>query len=79
MRSATSLLGLFGLSLLLSLLLFPERVVEEWTSMPAPIPWGRYLRLSGVISAFSLCIGALGAAFEDQSYFRHVIFVDEEL
>ena len=35
--------------------------------------------LSAVVAAFGLAIGALGAAFEDQSYFRHVIFVDEEL
>lgn len=76
----TMLITLFAASLCLSLLLFSEPVVNEWvTSVEGPVTLGHYLLLSGVVSGFSLSIGALGATFEDQSYFRHVTFIDEEL
>ncbi|MCA9111545.1 MAG: hypothetical protein KDA52_16450 [Planctomycetaceae bacterium] len=77
---ATSLLTLFIVSLILSYTLFAQPVVEKWgLSVQNEILFSHYVRLCGVIAAFSLCIGALGATFEDQSYFRHVTFVDEEL
>ena len=75
-----TLLGLFGISLLLSSLMFPRSVVAGWAASLETRPsWSHYLLLCSVISAFSVGIGALGAAFEDQSHFRHVTFVDEEL
>ncbi|MCA9077988.1 MAG: hypothetical protein KDA93_23365 [Planctomycetaceae bacterium] len=76
----TMLLILYVTSLSLSLLLFPRTLISGWAaSIDGPIQFGHHLLLSGVVSALSLSIGALGAAFEDQSYFRHVTFVDEEL
>jgi len=35
--------------------------------------------LSAFVASLGLLIGAFGASFEDQYYFRHVTHVDEEL
>ena len=76
----TMLFILFTASLTLSLLLFSEPVVDDWvTSVEGRVTLRHYLLLSGVVSGFSLSIGAWGATFEDQSYFRHVTFIDDEL
>ena len=34
--------------------------------------------LAGLVSSLGLLIGSLGASFEGQHYFRHVIYADEE-
>lgn len=76
----STLLLLFVVSLTLSLLLWSDTVVESWAaSIGSEIAARHYRLMCGVVAAFSLAIGALGAAFEEPSYFRHVIFVDEEL
>ena len=76
----TSLLMLFTMTLALSMLLFPRTVVDGWTaSVDERLTWSHFLLFSGVVSALSLGIGALGAAFEDESHFRHVALIDEEL
>lgn len=75
----TTLAALFVSTLVLGLMMFPRHLVDGWAaSLDAPASLAEYLMLSGVVSALSIAIGALGAAFEDQAYFRHVIFVDEE-
>ena len=35
--------------------------------------------MSAFVASVAILIGALGASFEEQHYFRHVIFVDEEI
>lgn len=76
----TTLLLLFSVSFLLGATLFPSEVIASWIDSDRDtVATSRYTMLSAVVAAFGLAIGALGAAFEDQSYFRHVIFVDEEL
>lgn len=76
----TTLVALFAISLLLSETLFSRSVIAAWAaSVEKPLTFRHHLLLSAVVAGFSLCIGALGAAFEDQAYFRHITFVDEEL
>ena len=36
------------------------------------------LAFAGFVAALGLGVGALGGSFEDQTYFRHVAYVDEE-
>ena len=75
----TTYLLLFGLTLVLGFSLYPDRLVATWAaSVPEEIIFGHYLRLASFIGSLGILIGALGASFEDQSYFRHVIYVDEE-
>ena len=47
-------------------------------SLHAPLGWTHFLSLAGFIASLGIIIGALGASFEAQVYFRHVAFVDEE-
>lgn len=76
----TTLVTLFAVSLLLSKTLFARSVIVAWVaSVEEPLTFRHHVLLSAVVSCFSLCIGSLGAAFEDQTYFRHVMLVDEEL
>ena len=70
---------LFGAALTASITLFPDRLVQLWSaSLDGPVVTAHYLLLSSVVTAFSVAIGSFGAIFENQSYFRHVTFVDEE-
>ena len=72
-------LMLFGLALLLAWALFDPGLVEDWTgSLPGEIGVGHYFVLAGLISSMGILIGALGASFEGQYYFQHIIYVDEE-
>lgn len=76
----TTMLALFAASLIVSRLLFPQQLVRNWAAtLDGPAGFTHYLLLCGVVTALSVSIGAFGAVFENQSYFRHVIFVDEEL
>ena len=76
---ATTYALLFGLTLGLGLTLFSDALVEGWAaSVKGPLGWPRYLSLAGFVAAFGLAIGALGASFEEQGYFRHVAYADEE-
>jgi hypothetical protein len=71
---------LFLLSFLLSVGLFTGRLATGWAaSVQSPLTFWHYGTLAGFIAALGITIGALGASFEQQSYFRHVTFVDEEL
>lgn len=69
---------LFGVTLFLSLTFFNETLVEAWAASAPDHGWTRYLTLAGFVAAVGLAIGALGASFEEQGYFRHVAFADEE-
>ena len=80
---AVTWLSLLLIGLVMGELLFRPRLVASWASSSG---WGAEeigLAATAQMSCFSaslgLLIGALGASFESQHYFRHVIFVDEEI
>ena len=75
----TSFAGLFGLTLLVAQTVFSQSVVESWAASVQVIGWPQYLCLSAYIASVALVVGALGASFEDQQYFRHATLVDEEI
>jgi hypothetical protein len=76
----TTYVLLFGIALLAAVLLFRAPLVSAWsTSLNGPPAWGHYIALVVFVSSIGLMIGAFGASFEDQHYFRHVTHVDEEL
>lgn len=76
---AVTYLLLFTLTLVLGLTLFSGALVEGWAaSLEGPLAAEHYLSLAGFVAAFGLVIGALGGSFEEESYFRHVAFADEE-
>ena len=76
---ATTYVLLFCVTLVLSLTFFSDTLAQNWSgSASTPLGWSRYLSLAGFIAALGLAIGALGASFEEQGYFRHVAFADEE-
>jgi len=71
---------LFLLTLLACWLLFPSEVVNGWTaSIEGPLQLGHYLRMATIVGSLGIVIGALGASFEEQRHFRHVVLVDEEV
>jgi len=70
---------LFGTTLLLGRTLYRPRLVAAWAdSLGGEVTWVHYLVLAAFVASLGLLIGALGASFEGQSYFRHVAWVDEE-
>lgn len=75
---ATTYVLLFGLTLAIGFAFFSEALVEGWAASAPDIGPARYLSLAGFVAALGLAIGALGASFEEQGYFRHVAFADEE-
>lgn len=75
----TTYLVLFGITLLLAYSLFSPRLVAEWAaSVEGEIGTAHYLVFAAFVASLGIVIGALGASFEEQSYFRHVAYVDEE-
>jgi len=76
----TTWLMLFFLALLLALTLYPEALVQTWAAtVTGPLRLKHYLTLAGFTAGTGVVIGALGSSFEDQRYFQHIAFVDEEL
>lgn len=75
----TTYVGLFGLTWTLAHTLFTERVITGWAASidGGPTPY-HYLVFAGFVACLGLLIGALGGSFEEQRYFRHVAYVDEE-
>lgn len=63
----------------LGMTLFDSELVTHWTNGDRSFSNGHYLVLSGFISSLGIFIGSLGVSFEDQHYFRHITFVDEEV
>lgn len=74
---------MFALALLASATLFPAGLVAGWAASlhlaPTDIGASSYLKMSTWCASLGLLIGSLGASFEDQQHFQHIIFVDEEL
>ncbi len=75
---ATTYVLLFALTLLLTTTLFSERLAAGWAASVEEIGPGSYFVLAGFVAALGVLIGALGASFEEQRYFRHVAYIDEE-
>lgn len=70
---------LFGGTFVLSQLLFPRELLAGWTpSLDGGVGLDERLNFSGFVAFLGLIVGALGASFEDQAYFRHITLVDEE-
>ena len=63
----------------LGFMLFDSQLIKHWTHGDQPFVNGHYLILSGFIASLGIFIGSLGVSFEDQHYFRHITFVDEEV
>lgn len=76
----TTFLALAGVSLISSQVLFRPSVVASWAAtVKHPDEFFSYVKLSMFIASAGMAIGALGASFEDNHYFRHITFVDEEI
>lgn len=80
---ATTWVCMFALALLASSTLFSGELISEWAGSlsldPGTIGPDVFVRMSCWCASIGLLIGSLGASFEDQHHFQHVIFVDEEL
>ena len=77
----TTYFVLFAVTLGLAFTLFAGEVVPNWaTSLHSRggVQWHHYLAMAGVVATMGIVVGALGASFEGQHYFRHVAYVDEE-
>lgn len=85
---SVTLATIFGMSVIYLLLytstyaiastFFAEHVVESWTASLEHVGELERLVFSGFVALLGLIVGALGASFEEQSYFRHITLVDEE-
>lgn len=65
---------------LLSAWLFSPKLAGSWAaSAAAPLGPFDYAKLAAFIASLCIFIAALGASFEQQNYFRHITFVDEEI
>lgn len=74
---------MFSMAILSATLLFSPELINQWTSsteesLHAVTP-SSYLKMASFCASVGLLIGALGASFEEQTHFQHVIFVDDEL
>ncbi|WP_235908681.1 hypothetical protein [Roseiconus nitratireducens] len=74
---------LFAVGLTLTHLLFPGQLVVAWASSTftdvRQLSWMDRPQMAMFSASLGLLIGSLGASFESQHYFRHIIFVDEEI
>lgn len=61
-------------------LLFHPELVANWTPTVEEAHWiVSHGKLAALVASVGMFIGALGASFEQQQYFRHITFVDEEI
>lgn len=69
-----------GLIILAALGLFQSQVIHHWADLePGELSGFHYVYLAVFAASLAIIIGALGASFEEQQYFRHITFVDEEI
>lgn len=80
---ATTWLGILALALLAAVTLFDAPLIVGWAASheldASGVGLAPRLRMAMFCASIGLLIGSLGASFEEQHHFRHVIFVDEEL
>lgn len=75
----TTYAALFASVMLLARAFFKRRLVVEWAAaLEGAVEPRHYLIFAAFVASLGLVIGALGASFEEQKYFRHVAYVDEE-
>jgi len=76
-------LALAAAAMAIASLLFGPGLIASWASSlaqtAAQIDWTERLQMAFFSASLGLMIGALGTSFESQHYFRHIIFVDEEI
>ena len=76
-------LGILVLALCAAATVFSPEVITHWAASssltPADVGTPVYWQMATFCASLGLLIGSLGASFEDQWHFQHVIFVDEEL
>ena len=76
---STTWVLLFGTTVLVRVLFFDPAILGGWAaSLGGPVEFHHVLAFAGFVAALGLGVGALGGSFEDQTYFRHVAYVDEE-
>ena len=76
---ATTYALLFFGTLVLAALLFDRAILAGWAAtLGETLGAGHVVIFAGFVAALGLAVGALGASFEEQTYFRHVALVDEE-
>lgn len=77
---ATTYALLFVITVAAGAALFGPELVARWApAVEARQGWPRDLAvLAGLVSSLGLLIGSLGASFEGNQYFQHVIYADEE-
>jgi len=76
----TTYATLFALTLSVGSALFAPELVARWApAIERPGALEPLLVLAGLVSSLGLLIGSLGASFEGNHYFRHVIYADEEI
>ena len=76
---ATTYALLFVSTLALAGLLFDRAILEGWAAtLGESIATGHIVVFASFVATIGLAVGALGASFEEQTYFRHVALVDEE-
>ena len=76
----TTYLLLFLLTFTAAKTLFTATLTTNWAASLSTAPnLTHHLTLAAFIASLGIFIGSLGASFEQQHYFRHVTFVDEEI
>lgn len=76
----TTYLIMLLLTIIAALTLFSNRLADNWSESIVEAPSAtHYFSLSLFVASLGIFIGALGASFEEQTYFRHVTLVDEEI
>ncbi len=76
----TTYVSLVALTLFMGLAFFSASIVKSWAvTVERTVGFGHYFLFSGFVASLGISIGALGASFERQHYFRHITFVDEEI
>jgi hypothetical protein len=58
--------------------LFTRSVILNWVPNVATLTRAHYVSLAGFVGSVGITIGALGASFEQEDYFRHMAMLDEE-
>lgn len=77
---AVTYASLFGLTWLIGAAFLDDDLVTRWAGLETDVgTLGGRLIMAGFVAALGIIIGALGAAFEARSHFRHVVHVDEEI
>ena len=75
----TTYLALFILVLGLGYLFYSPALIAGWAaSLDGAVDIEHHLILAGFVASLGIIIGALGASFEGQQYFRHITYADEE-